>query len=612
MSSSIDFDSPAGGNAWRRLSDPGLISIATVLVTTAIFAIEAFVAVLNNAYSAWAGVVYVLLTQLVLFGLLYLAKVIYLRRAFALRHPIVMVATVAFASFVSVSIGQAGLAVVQILNEEPLIIGLDAFISRILVVLVVGSIVVGLTNYRSAVGQLEIAQEQLLHTRAAGTEALAQQRADIFTQVESMVADTLQSVRADEPGQAGQALSAMAEDIVRPLSHDLATKPPSFNPAAVSEHTEHPWRSIWNEVTKAPWISPFWMALVVTIISIRFTVSAPPESLSADGELPTGVTVDVGSLIQSLSLLLGVFAVVWIVASVVQRLLRRVLPTLTMGRRLLVLAAGVLVIVLALQVVFATYYLLVEPTNTRASLAATLISSVPVVVIALIVGLIRIVGSNWRRTMHTLAERNADLAWEVAKIKDTLWQERRDLARALHGPLQSSIRAAARQLQDITPGDASRLQQVKTDVTLSIQTTLRQIIDPRAMSIDITEHCMSVQRTWNGLCDVRTEIDPASAHTLAHDHVCAAAVADIVTEAVANAAMHTRAREVAISMTVEQERYLVVRVDDDGEVSTETPEPGLGSKILDEVCLSWDLTLNEGGGASLRAVLPVQRVLVPA
>lgn len=582
----------------------------TVLVTTAIFAVEALVAVLNDSYSAWGGVVYVLLTQLVLFGLLYLAKALYLRRSFALRHPIVMVLTVVIASFLSVSVGQAGLAAVQIRSGEPLIIGLDAFISRIVVVLVVGSIVAVLTNYRSAVGQLEATQQQLLHTRAAGTEALAQQRADIFAQVETMVTDTLQSVRAEAPGQGAQALAAMAEDIVRPLSHDLATKPPSFTPAGVRAPTEHPWRSVWNDVTKAPWISPFWMALVVTVISIRFTVSAPPESLSADGELPTGVTVDLGSLLVSLGLLFGVFAVVWIAASLVQRVLRRVLPTLSTGRRVLVLAAGVLVIMIALQVVFGVYALLTEPTDTRSSLAATLIASVPVVVIALIVGLIRIVGSNWRRTLHTLEERNADLAWEVAKIKDTLWQERRDLARALHGPLQSSIRAAARQLQDIAPGDASRLQHVKTEVTRSIEGTLQQIIDPQQMRIDISEHCVSVQRTWNGLCDVRAEIDPASAHTLAHDPVCAAAVADIVTEAVANAAMHARAREVAISMTVEQERYLVVHVADNGEVADESPEPGLGSKILDEVCLSWELTLRDGGGASLRAVLPVQRALI--
>lgn len=589
-----------------------MVSIATVLVTTAIFTIEAFVAVLNRSYSPGAGVVYVLLTQLVLFGLLYLAKLIYLRRAFALRHPIVMVITVVIASFISVSMGQVGVLVIQATSEEPLVIGLDAFLSRILVVLVVGSIVAGLTNYRSAVAQLQSTQEQLLRTRAAGTEALMQQRADIFTHVESLVADTLQSVHAGEPGQAGKELTAMAEDIVRPLSHDLATTPPAFTPVRVSERAEHPWRSVWHEVTNAPWISPFWMAFLVTIISIRFTVSAPPESLRADGELPTGVSVDVGSLIQSFALLFAVFAVVWIAASLVQRVLRHLLPALPLARRFLVIAAGVLVIILALQMAFGTYFALTQPTNSRLSLAATLIASIPVVVIALIVGFIRIVGSNWRITMDTLEERNADLAWEVAKIKDTLWQERRDLARALHGPLQSTIRAAARQLQGIPPGDASRLQEVKTNVSRSIEATLQHIIDPREMSIDIAEHCRDLQRTWNGLCDVRAEIDPASVRTLAHDPVCASAVADIVTEAVANAAMHARAREVAISMTVEQERYLVVHVNDDGEVKTAESEPGLGSKILDEVCLSWDLTLNEEGGALLRAVLPVQRALVPA
>lgn len=68
----------------------------------------------------------------------------------------------------------------------------------------------------------------------------------------------------------------------------------------------------------------------------------------------------------------------------------------------------------------------------------------------------------------------------------------------------------------------------------------------------------------------------------------------------------------SVSITLEQGGYLVVHVDHEGTAPTSTSEPGLGSKILDEVCLSWDFTLNARGGASLRAVLPMQSALASA
>ena len=94
--------------AWRRLGDPGVISWTTFWVTFALVAVDLLIGLADS--SPLAAIAEAVVTQAVIFGLLGLARLIYLRRSFARRHPVIMLVTIIFASVVGVLFGEvAGL-----------------------------------------------------------------------------------------------------------------------------------------------------------------------------------------------------------------------------------------------------------------------------------------------------------------------------------------------------------------------------------------------------------------------------------------------------------------------------------------------------------------------
>jgi signal transduction histidine kinase len=312
-----------------------------------------------------------------------------------------------------------------------------------------------------------------------------------------------------------------------------------------------------------------------------------------------GVAIEASTFFGAIVFLAFMFLVVWITAVIVQRGTRRNLPSLTLGRRFLVLAAGLLAIILTMQLVIFVY----EPARLSSSLGLRLLASIPVVLIALVIGGVRAVGARWRLTEAALSKVNDDLAWEVAKTQDVLWQGRRSMARALHGPLQSAIRAGAQQLSAMSSD--SDIQGSTHAVLDRVRETLTDALQPAVEQIALDEHLDNLRRTWAGVCEVEATVSSECADRLAADQVCRAAAMDILTEAVANAALHAKAEHIHVSMVVAQDRNLVIEVRADGQISSGEPVPGLGSKILDDVCLEWQLELWDDSSL-LRAVLPVE------
>jgi signal transduction histidine kinase len=73
-------------------------------------------------------------------------------------------------------------------------------------------------------------------------------------------------------------------------------------------------------------------------------------------------------------------------------------------------------------------------------------------------------------------------------------------------------------------------------------------------------------------------------------------------ESASNAIRHGGAGEVVITMTGEAGR-VEVRIRDDGKGVDPRAVAGLGSSMLDEACMRWELGDVAGGGAELVATL---------
>jgi len=584
----------SGRVAWQRLADPRVITWATFLLTWVIFLLDDLVDVRIARSIDAATIAGLTAAQILTFAILALARLLYLRTAFARRHPLVMVLSIMGATLVGVTFG----VIVEVLVDPASQIGdlaIDTIIFRVVVIALVGIAVVSWRNYRTSMDQLRVVQEQLQQARREGEQRYIDERRGIVERVTAMLETTLQSLQSEGPEESRRALRVTAQDVVRPLSHELATTMPDF--AAPEVEASAPRRHIVVQVTSTPLISPLFMALAVTALATRLTVAAPTEEMTgSDGP---AVTVDVPSLVTSLTFLGILFVAVWLSAFAVARLTSHWLPRLGLGGRIALLIGGVLTVIAVTGAVIAGDQLL---TGRGVGVAAlSFVAALPILVVAIVLAFIRVTSALWSSNVAELQSTNDELNWEVTRIRESLWQQQKALARAMHGPLKNAIHAGSLQLATGT-GDEATLQQIRQGITQA----LGQIAQGGQDGVDLPEQVAELQRTWAGVCDVQVQIDAQVAHRLAVDQTTAVTALDIVGEAVANAAIHAGAPHTWIALRPSGARSLEITVRDDGQTQPgASSQPGLGSAILDEVCLDWDLRpLNQG--SELRAVVPLR------
>jgi len=590
--------------AWHRLGDPGVISWPAFWVTFALAAVDAL---LNFAESSPVAVFgQALVTQVVIFGLLGLALLVYLRTSFAKRHPIVMVLTIIIASVTGVLFGQvAGLLLGPPASQWG-VIALDGAIFRILIIVIVGILAVSFRDYRASIQELQDAQERLLQTRRVGESTFRDEREAILTRVTDMMDEALASVTSDRPDESELILRRTAEDVVRPLSHELAMSAPQFTAPDSQDVAVISWRSILDEVTSTPIIRPVLTAVAVTVFSIRFTLSAPPEDLIAGSDIGDGaaVLIDLSTLGRSMIFLATVFLSVWVSSVLVNRLTARYLRTATLLRRIMLIVVSVFAVIGLMQLAVQVFLIALPDTSLESSFWPRLLAVIPIFLVAVAVGTVRAVSVRWTLTRHALVETNDDLGWEVAKIREALWQQRRSLSRALHGPLKSAINAGTIQIQAAAMQGPEVPAAVFDSVRANISAALSGLQAHSTNPVDLTHQISLLERTWVGVCQMHVDVADDVLERLAGDHVCAAATVDIVGEAVANAAIHAGAKNAWITLALDGHRLLHITVRDDGRTGSAEPVPGLGSQILDEVCTDWDLDVSPTG-STLQASLPI-------
>jgi len=239
---------------------------------------------------------------------------------------------------------------------------------------------------------------------------------------------------------------------------------------------------------------------------------------------------------------------------------------------------------------------LVGPTRWATAVwLATPIALVVATILAIDAG----VQSRRRDLEHGLNEVNEQLAWALARANGEFYLQRRALTRWIHGNLQAAINAAAISI------DRARRQGHPTEGAVSdgialIAGAIEAI--PEVPAPDLADAFENTMSTWKGTCEITWRVGPEALTRAAAQPAGAADIADIVVEAVANAVRHGKASRAVLVIAIEDDTA-IIKVADDGMPTTN--EPGLGSQILDEVCLDWSRAPGAGGGTELRVRIPL-------
>ena len=121
-------------------------------------------------------------------------------------------------------------------------------------------------------------------------------------------------------------------------------------------------------------------------------------------------------------------------------------------------------------------------------------------------------------------ELRQELDWEIIRANQTQWQQQRALARALHGPLQSAVNAAALRIDAAVRTGSVTIELVDAERT-SILDALGYLPTAAIDRIpDLELDFPRIQVTWAGLCDVAISMPDDVLANVAADPACSSAV----------------------------------------------------------------------------------------
>ena len=391
---------------------------------------------------------------------------------------------------------------------------------------------------------------------------------------------------SDDAGASADRLEAIARDVIRPLSHELAGAVPTVPIAeSTASRGRIRWREILDEATRGHPLLPWATSALVALLS------APSLSTTV-GAWWAIATIVIGMPILA--------ALVMAANAAIHPLVSRSRLGL---RSALVAAAAVGVGIIAgvvAQGIFVGMARTIDLSEARSPLIA-LALLVPGLAIPLSIA--RGATRARARVLGELMESDSALTRRLARLRQVQWSQQRMLARVLHGPMQTLVVSGAARLR--TVGECDFDAQV-----FQLRRDLLGLLDMTSATGDRLSWDAGVRRieaTWQSVAAISVVASDAALATLDADPVATDVAVEIVAEAAGNAVRHGDASAITVDLTGVGED-LLIRVEDNGRGGLGAGS-GLGSQVLQDCCLTWRRAAGPSG-VILEALLPVSAGVV--
>jgi two-component sensor histidine kinase len=219
------------------------------------------------------------------------------------------------------------------------------------------------------------------------------------------------------------------------------------------------------------------------------------------------------------------------------------------------------------------------------------------VVLAMFVSILAMLNVRRQQIRASLLETNMTLEKLVSRIKRETWVRRRSVSLAVHGTVQSALISTSLRLTAV-----DRTPEAVGDARRRLEAALAAIATRTGGEVSISHALNDLQGLWNPVVNFSSDISPAADQTLAADLGLSQSAIEICREATSNAIRHGCAGCVDIRIVTIGD-LVEIRVTDDGDGPSSVVVAGLGSQMLDETCLRWQLVRGFDGGSELIAVL---------
>jgi signal transduction histidine kinase len=398
-------------------------------------------------------------------------------------------------------------------------------------------------------------------------------------EIRRSVLESLGGLRVSDSSDLRERLRRTIDNVVRPLSHQLAAQPPEWAPPQQPIQTMRVnWPQAVREGLDPTRIHPVLITLLLIWLGLpgHFFQLGPPFAARL---ISTGIVV-----IPSF----------WLA----RRAAIRLTTHRDAGAKAVAFVIAVLVGGVALG--FATLpYMRDQPTP----LIFVIVAPIFAMLISAPLAIAEAARDQDLALESELRATTEDLRWMLTRAREHYRQRERTLAHALHGSLQASLAAAFLRLDRAVANgtdDKPLLASLQDEVFQAVNN-----LDLRGVKAEPIDKVIELtQSNWSGAIHLNFTIDPLARESLEFDRLCARSVNDLVPELVFNSVRHGRAHAIDVQLQIADFRTLSLTVIDDGSDDLITTRYGLGSALLDEASLNWSRT-RLGNRTTTRCLLPV-------
>lgn len=556
----------ASGTGWMaRLVEPNALSVSTWVLAGIPSILGSLVVLSENGYDL-AGSLLISVGSWLALGAVWLLARRMPESAYSIRDESVKVLVAFFLGAVvrstifAVAVDAPGIVLIGTLNT--------VFLS-VLFGLVVGSA----KRHHAAMSRLKA-------VRRALKAASAQVQGEIVALRESTKEAVLSALErslldAHDSREVAVRLKRVTQDVVRPMSHDLARQD-----SAVITMTPRKSRGVqWMSLARATFDARPCHPVLTT--SLYLVAIIPPMSVYYRTEQLVIAAASVGITLLAV-LLVG------------NRLPWKRMP----------MWLGAVLLPITLMVAGAAAYLAMTSMSTpEAELFSSGVFATSVLVlfgvgVALFVGLDR----QQPLIQESLIEANTELAKTVSAANAQLRRERHQMAQVLHGVVQP--RLVARAVEESDPEGS-----VDIDVLLSDVTTLLTTAVDESPPANLRETLSDLQVVWGASADIHVRLTEEVDRIASQDPSTGRAVCKVACEAVHNAVLRGSASRVEVEAVVKDGRItLCVTNPSNGVPLGDTASgTGLGMELYDSMTDSWELYQGTGKVVFIAQFTAMQR-----
>ena len=194
------------------------------------------------------------------------------------------------------------------------------------------------------------------------------------------------------------------------------------------------------------------------------------------------------------------------------------------------------------------------------------------------------------RFLRSLEIANQLLSKEIALFEQKLALNRKNWGKRIHGDVQGALAAALTRLKRTEKPELYEFELIKSDLARA-RAALSSL---EAVDISFGETMDGLVAAWAAVCKIEVRVSTRAQRALDASVDARGAVNEICKEAVSNAVRHGDAKRVQIELDRHQDDIIELKVSNDGTPRPNQIRHGLGTGMIDDLSLSWDLSSAAG------------------